>query len=112
MTKRIVCAVSGHRHASVQAPQWNYAKGKKISFSGSAVLSDIFDSPLVLLYATEKCFIQIGQNPVAANAAGSRPMISEKDWAETVTVGHRLSVISAGMDGHLFIIPACTEGDE
>lgn len=112
MTKRIVCAVSGNSHDAVPAPQWDYSKGQKISFSSSAVLSAVFDFPLILLHATERCFIQIGQNPVAADAAKSRPLVSEKDWAETVTVGQRLSVIRDTEDGVLFIVPALMEGGE
>ena len=110
MSQRIISAVSGDQHVPVQAPNWDYANGQKVSFTDSAAQSVVINSPLVRLISTQDCFYTVGDNPTAANAAGSVPLPQMQNWAETITPGQKISVISNGVDGELFIIPAKTEG--
>jgi len=110
MTERIVSAISGDQHVPVQAPQWDYANGQKVSFTAAAAASTAINTPLVRLIATQDCFYTVGDNPTAENAAGSAPLSQMQNWAETITAGQKISVISNGVDGDLFIIPAKTEG--
>jgi hypothetical protein len=110
MTSRIISAVSGDQHVPVQAPNWDYANGQKVSFTAAAAQSAVINSPLVRLIATQDCFYTVGDNPTAADAAGSAPLPQMQNWAETITPGQKISVISNGVDGDLFIIPAKTEG--
>ena len=112
MTSRIKCAVSGNAHISVQAPQWTYGAGvQRIAFSGSSAQSAVFTSPLIRLYATQECFINVGDNPTAADDGTSFPLAEKTPWVETVTEGEKLSVLSNGTDGVLYICEALTEGD-
>lgn len=75
MVSRIKCAVSGSQHVSVQAPQWVYGAGvQRIPFSSTAVLSAALNSPLVRLYATSECLINIGADPTAADDGTSFPL--------------------------------------
>lgn len=110
MSQRIISAVSGDQHVPVQAPNWDYANAHKVSFTATAAPSAAINSPLVRLIATQDCFYTVGDNPTAANAAGSVPLPQMQNWAETITAGQKISVISNGVDGELFIIPAKTEG--
>ncbi len=110
MTERVKSAFSGDQHIPVPAPQWNYADGQEIEFSGTAALSGTVDAPLVRLVATEDCYYTVGENPEASDGAGSVFLSAGINWAETITPGHKVSVISDGTDGSLFIIPAATEG--
>lgn len=110
MPERIVSAVSGDQHVPVQAPEWDYANGQKVSFTATAAPSAPINSPLVRLIATQDCFYTIGEEPAAANSAGSVPLPQMQNWAETITPGQKISVISNGTDGDLFIVPAKTEG--
>lgn len=110
MPDRIVCAISGDQHVPVPAPQWDYANAQRISFSGTATPSAVINAPMVRLIATEDCFYKVGSNPTAANAAGSVFLSAGSNWAETITSGEKISVISNGADGFLFVIPAKTEG--
>ena len=109
MTERIVSAICGDQHVPVQAPNWDYANGQKVSFTAAAG-SAVINSPLVRLISTQDCFYTVGDDPTAADAAGSVPLPQMQNWAETVTPGQKISVISNGVDGDLFIIPAKTEG--
>lgn len=109
MPERIICAFSGDHHVPVPAPQWDYEHAQRISFSGTATPSAAINSPLVRLVATEDCFYTVGANPTAANAAKSAFLPAGSNWAETITAGQKISVISNGADGFLFIIPAKTE---
>lgn len=109
MTERVKSAFSGDQHTPVPAPQWDYDNGQKVAFSGSAAPSQAINSPLVRLVATEDCYYRIGGG-TAANAAGSVFLPGGINWAETITAGDTISVISAGTDGSLFIIPAKLEG--
>jgi len=110
MSERIISAVSGDQHVPVQAPEWDYANGQKVAFTAIAAASAVINSPLVRLISTQDCFYTVGDNPTAANAAGSMPLPQMQNWAETITTGQKISVISNGVDGDLFIIPAKTEG--
>ena len=111
MTSRIKCAVSGNQHVSVQAPQWVYGSGvQRIAFTATAIQSAVFASPLIRLYATQECLINIGANPVAADDGTSFPLAEKTPWVETVTEGHKLSVVSNGIDGVLYIGEAAKEG--
>ena len=110
MSERIISAVSGDQHVPVQAPEWDYANGQKVSFTATAAPSAAINSPLVRLVATQDCFYTVGDDPIAANAAGNTALPQMQNWAETITPGQKISVISNGTDGDLFIIPAKTEG--
>lgn len=109
MTERIVCAFSGDHHVPVPAPQWDYEHAQRLSFSSTATPSAVINAPLVRLIATEDCFYTIGSNPSADNATKSVFLPAGSNWAETITAGEKVSVISNGADGFLFIIPAKTE---
>lgn len=109
MTERVKSAFSGDQHIPVPAPQWDYDGGQKIAFSGTAAASQAIDAPLVRIVATEDCYYRIGGGD-AANAAGSVFLAGGINWAETITLGDVISVISDGTDGSLFIIPAKMEG--
>lgn len=112
MTHRIKCAVSGDQHVSIQAPQWVYGVGvQRIPFTAAAADSAVFASPLIRLYATQECFINVGDNPTAADDGTSFPLAEKTPWVETVTIGDVLSVVSNGVDGILYICEAATEGD-
>lgn len=111
MTSRIKCAVSGDQHASIQAPQWVYGAGiQRIPFTAAAADSAVFASPLIRLYATQECFINIGSNPTAADDGTSFPLAEKTPWVETVTEGEMLSVVSNGIDGVLYVCEAAKEG--
>lgn len=110
-TDRIKCAVGGSQHAPIQAPQWVYGAGvQRIDFTDAAAQSAVFTSPLVRLYATAECLINIGDNPTAADDGTSFPLGEKSVWVECVTEGEKLSVISTGTDGVLYIIEADKEG--
>ncbi len=110
MISRIKCAVSGDQHVSIQAPQWVYGAGvQRIPFTATAALSAVFASPLIRLYATQECLLNIGANPTAADDGTSFPLAEKTPWAETVTEGENLSVISTGIDGVLYICEAAKE---
>lgn len=111
MNDRIKCAVSGDQHASIQAPQWVYGAGvQRIPFSDTAADSAVFTSPLIRLYATQECFINIGDSPTAADDGTSFPLAEKTPWVETVTEGENLSVVSNGIDGILYVCEAAKEG--
>lgn len=110
MTERVKSAFSGDQHTPVPAPQWDYDGGQKVTFSGTAAASQAIDAPLVRLVATEDCYYRIGGGGAAANGAGSVFLAGGINWAETITPGDVISVISDGTDGSLFIIPAKMEG--
>ena len=112
MISRIKCAVSGDQHVSIQAPQWVYGAGvQRIPFTAAAADSAVFTSPLIRLYATQECFINIGSSPTAADDGTSFPLAEKTPWVETVTEGEKLSVISNGIDGVLYVCEAATEGE-
>ena len=109
---RIKCAVSGDQHVSIQAPQWVYGSGvQRIAFTSSEVQSAVFTSPLIRLYATQECFYNVGDDPTAADDGTSFPLAEKTPWVETVVEGHKLSVVSAGIDGVLYICEAAKEGE-
>ncbi len=111
MVSRIKCAVSGNQHVSVQAPQWVYGAGvQRIPFSSTAVPSAALNSPLVRLYATSECLINVGVDPTAADDGTSFPLAEKTPWVETIEEGHKVSVISTGIDGVLYIGEAQKEG--
>lgn len=110
MSERIISAISGDKHTPMPAPQWDYTNAQKIPFTSEAAASAIINSPLVLFVATQSCFYTVGDNPIAAKAAGNMPLGAWIPWGETITAGQKISVISNGVDGDLFIIPAKTEG--
>ena len=110
MSERIISAVSGDQHVPVQAPEWDYANGQKVAFTAIAAVSAVINSPLVRLISTQDCFYTLGDNPTAADTAGNVPLPQMQNWAETITAGQKISVISNGVDGDLFIIPVKTEG--
>ena len=112
MTSRIKCAVSGNQHVSVQAPQWVYGAGvQRIPFTDSPVQSAVINSPLVRFYATSECLINVGDNPTAADDGSSFPLAEKTPWVETIDEGRRVSVISTGLDGVLYVCEAQKEGE-
>lgn len=111
MTNRIKCAVGGSQHEPIQAPQWVYGDGvQRIPFTADAAPSAVFTSPLIRLYATADCLINIGDNPTAADDGTSFPLGEKSSWVECVTEGQKLSVVSASTDGVLYIIEAEKDG--
>jgi hypothetical protein len=111
MPEGVIAAYSGDQHMPVPAPQWDYKNGQKVPFTGEAALSAPVNAPLVRLVATKNCFYTIGDDAAEAkNEAGNAYLPMEQNWAETITPGQYISVLSDGTDGVLFIIPAVTEG--
>ena len=86
---------------------------QRIQFAHGAVEVLFADGKACLverLVATQDCYYAIGANPSASNGAGSVCLPAKTFWAETITAGTKISVVSDGTDGNLFILPAKTEG--
>lgn len=99
-------AVLPKAHGSVlQAPVMDWDNGLKLAYTGTAAQSAAISSTAVLLCADTTCFVKMGDNPTASDAATSVRLPFDQWVMLGIEAGQKISAIRDTADGNLYIIP-------
>jgi hypothetical protein len=104
-TELIDAALAGPAYGPL--PVVKYGASQRVEIDLTSRQSDPIDARLVTITPTTDCFYAVGDDPIAADAAGSDYLPAGKKFSISLTPGQRIAVISADGDlGGLFILPA------
>jgi len=89
--------------SSTRAYDWSIAQ--KVAFAGASAPSAAIDAVEVMLRPSARCFVAVGANPTAADAAGSIPLEAGESFHLQMTPGDKVAVIQSTGAGALYILP-------
>lgn len=88
---------------STRAYDWGI--GQKVAIGTASAQSASIDAVEVMLRPSSRCFIAVGANPAAANAAGSVPLEAGESFHLQLASGDKVAVIQDTAAGFLYIMP-------
>lgn len=91
---------------------YRFADGQKLAIGAASVQSAAVDAIEVMLRASVRCFVKVGANPTAADAAGAIPLEAGESFHLQMTdddgvpaPAMKVAVIQASGAGSLYILP-------
>lgn len=87
---------------------YDVANAARIAISSSSVQSSALTGGSYLLANSQACYLAIGSNPTAANAAAALPLFGPCLFTLNVPDQEKIAVIRDTTDGYLWIIPIRT----
>jgi hypothetical protein len=84
------------------------ANASRIAISSSSVQSSALTGGIYYIANSQACYLNIGTNPTAANAAAALPLFGPSLMPIVVQDGEKIAAIRDTTDGYLWIIPVRT----
>jgi hypothetical protein len=84
------------------------ANAARIAISSSSVQSSALTGGVYYIANSQACYVNIGTNPTAANAAAALPLFGPSLLPILIGEQEKIAVIRDTTDGYLWIIPVKT----
>ena len=84
---------------------YGWAAGQKLAVGAASAQSAAVAAVEVMLIASARCFVKVGANPTAADAAGSIPLEAGERFHLQIATGDKIAAIQATAAGSLYILP-------
>lgn len=84
---------------------YDWANGQRVAVGVGSTPSAAIDAIEVMLRPSVRCFVVVGQNPTAVNAAGAIPLEAGESFHLQLNASDKVAVIRDTADGFLYILP-------
>jgi hypothetical protein len=84
---------------------YDWPDGQRIAVGAASAQSAAIDASEVMLRPSGRCFVKVGANPTAANAAGSIPLEAGESFHLQLSPGDKVAAIRDTADSFLYILP-------